>query len=312
MIKRCLYCYQPIEENCDYHEKCRLAFFGDRSDVLVPYAYNELKDLAKNVIRQSVTVPGVQTKLSLKLEKNVGADRLTLVGYKGDYILKPPTEKYANLPENEDLIMKMAEYFDIKTVPHSLIRLKSGELSYITRRIDRLKGKKIHMEDFCQLSGKLTVNKYKSSSEALGRILFKYSSKPIMESIELFKIILFSFLVGNNDMHLKNFSLIYNKDEIKLAPAYDLLAVRLVIPKYKDDDELALSIAGKKKNIGKKQFYSLGEKYMLNTQQIDYVFTKFSQQLSKCCELIEVSFLPKGMQEELINLLKERFSRILI
>jgi serine/threonine-protein kinase HipA len=171
MSTRCLYCYNPTTNEEDYHEECKKKFFGNSVETIIPYSFNEIAKLAKLLVSKSITVPGVQTKLSLKLSRNSKIDRFTFLGFEGDYILKPPSDKFPSLPENEDLIMKMAVLFDINTVPHSLIRLKSGELSYISQRIDRVHNRKIHMEDFCQLSGKLTEHKYKSSSESLGKIL---------------------------------------------------------------------------------------------------------------------------------------------
>jgi serine/threonine-protein kinase HipA len=308
MSSRCLYCYNPTTNDEDYHDECKKKFFGNIVETIVPYSFNEIAELAKLVVSKSITVPGVQTKLSLKLSNNSELERFTLVGFEGDYILKPPSEKFPSLPENEDLIMKMADLFEIDTVPHSLIRLKSGELSYITKRIDRVDNRKIHMEDFCQLSGKLTESKYKSSSESLGKILLKFSSNPIMDTIELFKIILFSFIVGNNDMHLKNFSLIYYNYGIRLAPAYDLLSVMIALPE--DEEELALQISGKKKNITKKHFYNLAKSYRLNKKQVDNIFSMFEQGASKCEDLINISFLSIEKKEELKIIIQNRIERL--
>ena len=137
----CLLCYKPIEDGSDnYHTKCSKRFFEKSKPPELPYRLDELKALAKKIVRSSITVPGVQAKLSLHLaKKGSEANRLTLVGLWGNYILKPPVDRYPQMPENEDLTMHLARFFKIETVPHGLIPLKSGELAYITRRIDRTK-----------------------------------------------------------------------------------------------------------------------------------------------------------------------------
>ena len=163
----CLYCYKENNSGVkDFHPGCSKKMFGTEEPPVMDYAYSEMTKLAEKVISSSVTVPGVQAKLSLHLDKKGGRpSKLTLVGLWGDYILKPPTANFQELPENEDLTMHCAELFKIKVVPHTLIKLKSGELAYLTKRVDRDKKGKLHMEDFCQLSERLTEDKYKASME---------------------------------------------------------------------------------------------------------------------------------------------------
>ncbi len=210
MNKKCLYCYQPLgESENDFHVKCAKRIFGTAQAPVLGYSLSQMQELAKEVVQNQVTVPGVQAKLSFHFEPKRGEDnRLTLVGVWGNYILKPPTTQFANLPENEDLTMHLANLLKIKTVPHSLIRLKSGEFAYITKRIDRVKEAKLPMEDLCQLSERLTEDKYKGSMEQIGKVIMQHSSNPLFDAQIFFELTLFSFLTGNADMHLKNFSLI--------------------------------------------------------------------------------------------------------
>lgn len=96
-----------------------------------------MAELAKNVVKRSVAVPGVQPKLSLSIVNDALHDeskgRLTVVGaLGGNYIFKPPSDHFSEMPENEHLTMRIAEAFGINVVKSSLIRLQSGELSYIT------------------------------------------------------------------------------------------------------------------------------------------------------------------------------------
>ena len=167
-----------------------------------------MHELAEKIVRQHTTVTGVQPKLSLDLQASGGTSRLTLVGLWGQYILKPPSPEYPQMPENEDLTMHLAQVFSITTVPHTLIRLESGELAYLTRRIDRTgNGRKRGMEDCCQLAERLTADKYRGSMELVARTIRRYSSQAALDSVTLYELTLFCFLIGNADMHLKNFSL---------------------------------------------------------------------------------------------------------
>jgi serine/threonine-protein kinase HipA len=208
-----------------------------------------MAELAKNVVERSVTIPGVQAKLSMTLIRETqekGDSRLTVVGaLGGNYILKPPSDNYPEMPQNEHLTMRIAEAFNLQVVPSSLIRLESGELSYITRRVDRsAKGEKIHMLDMFQITE--AFDKYKSSMEKISKALHQYSQNTLLDKIYLFELVLFCFLTGNYDMHLKNFSLLKETDsKYKLCPAYDLVASELVVEG--DDEDLALNLNGKKK-----------------------------------------------------------------
>ena len=190
--------------------------------------------------------------------------------------------------------MHLAEAAGIKTVPHSLIRFADGELCYITRRVDRTKnGDKIAMEDMCQLSERLTEDKYKGSYERIAKLIKQYSAAPLLDVVNFWEVVVFSWLTGNADMHLKNFSLYRPADNYMLTPAYDLLSTSIVMPE--DEEELALTLNGKKKKIKRADF----EKAMLDSgmdeKAIEKLFKKFAKTLPKWYALIEESFLPKDM-----------------
>ncbi len=221
----------------------------------MPYSLHDLDTLAAQVIKSQTTLTGVQAKLSLHLDRHEGSRRLTIVGLWGDYIFKPQTQTYKNLPENEDLTMHLAEIAKIKVVPHSLIRLQDGTLGYLTKRIDRTSdGSKIPMEDMCQLTERQTEYKYKSSYEQIAKVIAKYSYVPLLDLTDFYEQVFFSWLVGNNHMHLKNFSLYAPKGKWLLTPAYDLLNVSMANPK--DTEEMALTLNGRKKRITKSDFVS--------------------------------------------------------
>ena len=206
---KCLYCYKELEDGQrDYHPQCARKFFGMRDAPLLEYRHEDLDQLAEQIIRAQTSLTGVQPKLSLNLSKHEGCSRLTIVGLWGDYIFKPQTDVYPQLPENEDLTMHLAEVIKIRVVPHSLIRLADGKLGYITKRIDRTKnGEKIDMEDMCQLTLHPTEYKYKGSYEQIAKVMKQHCDMPKLDLTNYMQVLLFCFVTGNNDMHLKNFSL---------------------------------------------------------------------------------------------------------
>lgn len=313
MNNKCLYCYQENDSGVeDFHPGCSKKMFGTEEPPLLDYSFSEMAKLAEKVISTSVTIPGVQAKLSLHLDKKGGRpSKLTLVGLWGDYILKPPTANYPQLPENEDLSMHLAELFKIKVVPHSLIKLKSGELAYLTKRVDRDKKGKLHMEDFCQLSERLTEDKYKASMEQVGKLILQYSSNPLLDALTLFEVTVFSFLTGNADMHLKNFSLLdYRNGMTGLSPAYDMLSTRLVIHEKDDNEEMALTLNGRKRNFKLNDFYVFGERLKLTEKQVQNSLNKFSKQLDKVLNFVDFSFLSADFKESYKELIQKRAERL--
>lgn len=307
---KCLFCYKELEEGqTDFHPKCSRKFFGTSEVPLMEYKREDLDELAAQVIQSQTTLTGVQPKLSLNLHKHEGCNRLTIVGLWGNFILKPQTEVYPELPENEDLTMRMAEAVRIQVVPHSLIRLADGSLGYITRRIDRTKtGEKIDMEDFCQLTLHPTEYKYKSSYEQIAKVIATYSTTPKLDLVNYMQVLLFSFVTGNNDMHLKKFSLYCHKKFYQLTPAYDLLNVAIVNPK--DKEELALSLNGKKSNLKLQDFLkasaTIGIEENITLQMIE----NMRKVLPLWRVLIKSSFLSEEMQEAYLNIIEKRLVQL--
>lgn len=306
-MSKCLYCYNKLDSGeKDFHSACGKKFFGSQVPPLVDLDMKKIKELAVEALGKSISVPGVQPKLSLDFRKEKGKEsRLTIVGLWGRFILKPPFEDYPEMPELEDLTMHLSELLNINTAEHSLIKLKSGELAYISKRFDRHKDGKLHVEDMAQLTGTLTENKYRSSMEKVGKAILKYSSYPGIDAIRFFELTLFSFITGNSDMHLKNFSLIRNEDdEIMLSPAYDLLSTKLLIPKDKED--LALPLNGKKSNLKKKDFDLFAIQLGINEAALEKIYVRFRDSFNEMNHLINKSFLSKEMKEKYIALLDER------
>jgi serine/threonine-protein kinase HipA len=312
--KKCLYCYKDLSNDGegDFHERCSLEFFGTKKAPVLAYTLNQMAELARNVVERSIAVPGVQPKLSLSMVKeslnNGGQGRLTVVGaLGGHYIFKPPMEQYPEMPQNEHLTVRIAEAFGIRTVKSSLIRLESGELSYITKRIDRLEnGEKIHMLDMFQILE--AFDKYRGSMEKVGKALGSYSSNTLLDQLSFFELGIFSYLTGNNDMHLKNFSMINQGEDWLLSPAYDLLNVTIINPD--DKEELALTIEGKKSKLTRQNFENLGRGFGLNERQIKGVFTRFLKNKLEALRWINNSFLSEDYKEKYIHLLQQRYSKL--
>ena len=298
-MNKCLCCYKRLaEDEVDYHKVCARKIFESSTVPALPYTRADIKELAREIVTASTTVTGVQAKQSLNISRGHAGSpqRFTIVGLWGRFILKPQTDRFTNLPENEDVTMHMAEAAGIKTVPHSLIRFADGELCYITRRVDRTKkGTKIAMEDMCQLSERLTEDKYKGSYERIAKLIRQHSSAPLLDVVNFWEVVLFSWLTGNADMHLKNFSLFRPADDYILTPAYDLLSTALAMPE--DDEELALTLNGKKKRIKREDFEKSMRDSGIDEKAIANLLARFSKAIPKWHELIDVSFLPTDLQE---------------
>jgi len=314
-MSRCLCCYQPLPAGAvsEYHPACSRKLFGKSVPPTFPYTEAEMLALAEAVVRQHITVPGVQPKLSLGLSPAGGAGqpgRLTIVGaLEGEYILKPPTPRYPHLPEVEDLTLHLAALARLPTVPHGLLRLEGGALAYVTRRVDRVKGRKLAMEDMCQLTERLTENKYDGSHEQVAKALVKYSANPGLDVVNFYELVLFSFLTGNADMHLKNFSLLQTPGlGYGLAPAYDLVATALV--NLADTEELALTLNGKKKRLRQTDFRQAAGRGGLDEKVMTRLLTRFVKARPVWEEFIAQSFLPAVLQEQFHALLAQRFVQL--
>ena len=310
-MAKCLCCYRELEDGMvDFHPQCAKRFFGTPIVPSFPYKHSEIKDLAKEVVRSQTAVTGVQAKLSMDIEKLQHESRFTIVGLWGRYILKPQTELYNSLPELEDLTMHLAEVVKIQVVPHTLVRFADGKLCYLTRRVDRtLKGGKIPMEDMCQISEKLTENKYKGSHEQIAKLILRYSSAPKLDLALFWEIVLFSWITGNSDMHLKNFSM-YSPipNNYQLSPAYDLLSTLLVLPS--DTEELALTLNARKKKIKLQDFVTAVTNSGLDEKVFQNMLKKFRAAEDEWYDWIERSFLPQEMKTAYVQLIKERMSRL--
>ena len=308
-MAKCLYCYKELDNNqIDYHPKCSLAFYGTIHPPILPYKLEEMEKLAKAAVELSVSVPGVQPKLSLgwikSMLENGHNGRLTIMdALEGNYILKPQNQQFNQMPENEHLSMKLAELFKIDAVPSNMIRLASGELCYITKRIDRRNdGSKIHMIDFLQILE--LGDKYMGTMEMLGKNIGALSANTLLDKLRFFELTLFNFIIGNNDMHLKNFSMWLSDIGWVLSPSYDLLNVKIILPK--DDEDTALLFGGKKRNFNKVYFDRFAEILQLTPRQINYVYKRLGLWLPSAVALIDISFLQDDLKQQYKELVTKR------
>jgi serine/threonine-protein kinase HipA len=311
--RRCLHCYKPLQEaDTEIHTACNKKFYGQLKTPQLLYNLNNLQELASKIILSSMAVTGVQAKVSLSLfrkeEKNL-TKKLTIVGLYGNYILKPPSEYYLELPELESATMHMAEVCGLQVVPHSLIRLQDATLCYITKRVDRKKDEKLLMEDMCQLSERLTEDKYKGSHEQVAKLLLKYSSTPLLDVSNFYELVLFCFFTGNADMHLKNFSLLEKEGNgFSLSPAYDLVPTALI--NKADTEELALTLNGKKSKLKYADFLAAYENSGLSKKLLDNTLELFFYCKPEMQEVINKSFISNYLKDEYLKLLNNRYQQL--
>ncbi len=315
---RCFGCYEPLDRTERlYHARCSRTLFGAAVPPTLPFTELDILDLAEQSVLRSATVAGVQTKLSLGLMRGDSAAspaHFTILGVWGSHILKPPTPSYPHMVELEDLTMHMAELAGIGTVPHGLLPMQDGSLAYITRRVDRLgkpggrKVTKLHMEDLCQLTERMTEHKYRGSHEQVAKAILRFATNPQLDVIAFYEQVLFSFLTGNADMHLKNFSLLKDTEgHYNLSPAYDLVPSTLLI---NETEELALTLNGRKSKLTRVDFETAMRAAGLNERAILNLFNRMKKALPKWMDFIGLSFVPKELKERYRTLITERAARM--
>jgi serine/threonine-protein kinase HipA len=310
-MKICPITYEEIKKSEKYSLK-GLHQLSSALKELNDFPYTAEEQRKEALARSSkLSIQGIQPKLSVVLSIKDGLFKA--VDHGGKYILKPQVESFNHLPENEDVTMRLARIAGIEVPLHGLTYSKDGSLTYFIRRFDR-KGQKdkIHIEDFAQLSGESRDTKYESSMEQVAKIVNQYCTFPVIERLKLFERTIFSFLVGNEDMHLKNFSLIVRNEKVELSPAYDLVNSTLALGNAKE--ELALSIRGKKSKLKREDLvdYFALEKLQITTKACESSLEKLSTCLPQWHAYIEKSFLPKDAQKIYLGILEDRANRLVL
>lgn len=307
-MNRCPISYQPCE---GLYSPSGLKSLSRQLASLQPLSFSAQELRQEAAARATkISIQGVQPKLSARLL--IKEQRFALVDSGGQYILKPQTADYEQVPENEDLTMRLASLIGIKVPLHGLLHGQDNQLTYFIKRFDRIGRKgKLHVEDFAQLSGKNRETKYRSSMEQTVHLIESFCTFPAVEKVKLLRLTLFNFLIGNEDMHLKNFSLIRNKDIISLAPAYDLLNTTIILPQA--DEELALPLNAKKNKLKRQDFLNYFAKDRLGIAErvIEQIITDFTVIRKDWETLIRISFLGDEKKGRYLKLLAERYDRLL-
>lgn len=268
----------------------------------LPYTAAELRQEAANRAKK-LSIQGVQPKLSATI--SVVEQEFKIVDQFGTYIIKPQNDLFPELPQNEDVTMRMAKVFGLDVPFHGMLYAKDGSLSYFIKRFDRYgKGKKLATEDFAQLTGNTRDTKYRFTMEKLVPVIDEFCSFPAIEKADFFKRILFCYVTGNEDMHLKNFSLITKNGKTTLTPIYDFLNSSIAIKN--SEEEIALTLKGKKSNLKATDFidYYAKERLQLNEKTITTILEQMHNTIPKWKELLDISFLSDEMKEKYLGLLE--------
>ena len=317
-MNRCLCCFGPLGTNdprCKdypahgYHRRCAVQLFGTAHAPQLSFSLDDIEHIGVQVVRSAITIPGVQRKLSLDWQHPDHPrpnDRLTIVGLWGRYILKPPNTEYSQLPENEALLMELSRTLGIPTALSGLIPLDSGELCYLVKRFDRNRDNtKLPMEDFAQISGRLTEDKYKGSYDQVAKLMNRYSTQPGIDVVRFYELLLYCYVVGNGDMHLKNFALYAPNDwDLQLTPAFDLVSTALVIPE--DKDECALTLNGKKRKLQVADWLTFAEQAGVAPRAAEKLMQRMVGSSTKIQQKIEQSLLSDGHKQTLFNVVQQR------
>ncbi len=302
-MNKCLLTYEAIDKG-NYQAAALIRLARGLTDIReLPLDAAALRQEAA-ARADKMSIQGVQTKLSAML--SIKDQGFKFVDRGGRYILKPQSERYAHLPENEDLTMHLASTVGIEVPQHGLARAQDGSLVYFIKRFDRSGQKeKIATEDFSQLLGYSRETKYDASMEKLVTVLDEHCTFPALEKKKLFERTVFNYLVGNEDMHLKNFSLITDKELTRLSPAYDFLSSSIVL---RDPEELALPLKGKKRGVTRNLLvsYFANERMGLNDKTIKAVLDTFTLAIPTWEVWIAKSFLPDDLKDKYLSLLKLR------
>jgi serine/threonine-protein kinase HipA len=299
-------CLGPLAGEGRSHARCVRELFGTARVPDIDLELAKLHTVALAMVGHT-SLSGIQRKVSLRLAVERGHLQVAAEG--GRYILKPQAHTFPALPENEHLTMQLARVLHIEVPPCGLLPLRDGTLAYVVKRFDRTEeGGKLLQEDFCQLAQRSPKEKYQGSSELCARLVLRYASEPLVESLKLFRLLVFVWWTGNGDMHLKNFSLLRGADgRYRLSPAYDLLCTRLVIP----GDQLALSVAGNKKDVNRRQWMELARACQLPPRAAERVLRETASACEQAEALVGRSFLPSEMKEAYRSLLQERTALLL-
>ncbi|MGQ0504103.1 MAG: type II toxin-antitoxin system HipA family toxin [Myxococcaceae bacterium] len=298
----CMACLEDADD-ADYHARCLRRLFGSAT---LPTLAIDASRLHVSGLEMAghVVMSGVQRKIALRLAD--AGRRLEVAPEGSRYILKPPPETFPLVPENEHLSLLLAETAGIEIPPLALLRLSTGQRALIVKRFDRADdGHKLRQEDFCQLSFRSTKDRYQGSAEQVVKVVKRFASEPVVELVKLFRMLLFSWCIGNGDLHLKNLSLLCGEDRLhRISPAYDLLSTELVL----GDDTLALPVGGKKKNLTRRVWLEFAKTAGLSERATSSVLEEVISSLSRGEKLVAGSFLSQELKDAYLAGLRKKVS----
>ncbi len=303
MAKRCLCCQKPLEAEGRYHPRCLSRLFGGPRPPGIPFKAADLPAMvAKDKNRMSIS--GVQPKVSVRLDK--ASWTLETVATGGTHILKPEPEQFPQLPQNENLVMNMAEELSLRVPPHGLFEMADGKLCYVIKRFDRTEdGRRIAKETMFQILG--STDKYAGSLEKVGKAIRSHAANVGLDTVDFFERVLFCFLTGNGDMHMKNWALLGAGQEVALAPCYDLVCSRLYIQK---EDDTALTLNAKQNKLKRPDFEALAGHLGIDPKAAANVIDKLRSAQEKLREMIINSELRSDLRQEILNILSSRYGRL--
>ncbi|MBI4677459.1 MAG: HipA domain-containing protein [Elusimicrobia bacterium] len=303
MTDSCFCCQKPLEAGHRYHPRCLSRLFGGRLLPSIPFGRAEMPALVARA-QGRMSISGVQMKLSARLDKGTG--RLESAAAGGTHILKPEPERFPFIPRNENLCMNMAEEAGFPVPPHGLFAMADKSLCYVVKRFDRTDdGTKIQKETMFQILG--ATEKYAGSLEMVGKAIRSHVANVGLDTIDFFERVLFCFLTGNGDMHLKNWALLYHGKDLSLAPCYDLVCSRVYIP---NEDDSALTVNGKKNKLTRADFSALADSLGIDPKASANSFDKLRLAQEKLREMASSSELPFGLRQKLSHIIKTRYERL--
>jgi serine/threonine-protein kinase HipA len=305
MSDPCLSCHLPIEQG-PYHEKCLKNLFGTSRAPRISFSTSDIPVQLRQSEQKLFSISGVQIKTLVRL--NAEKMELLIAPSEGTHILKPEPTEYPELPMTENLCMGMAAAADLEVPPHGLFPMKDGKYGYVILRFDRTpQGEKIHKEDMAQIMDLPSDSKYSGSLESIGKALWKHASFPGLEALRFFERVLFCFLIGNGDMHLKNWALIRDSQGLlRLSPCYDFVSSRL----YIRDEESALTLNGRKNRLRRSDFDVLANSLKIDPKAKDNVYTFFTEKASLWRQMVTQSPLSANRKESLEMLIASRLKHL--
>lgn len=303
-MSRCLCCGKQLAGDGRYHPMCLRQLFGKGRLPSIPFG---VSDLPAEIIRIGgrMSISGAQMKLSVRA--NPESLVLEAVAEGGTHILKPEPNQFPEIPQNENLCMNIAAELKMPVPPHGLFPMADGKLCYIIKRFDRLEdGTKLHKETLFQILQ--AEEKYRGSLERVGKAIRAHTDNVGLDSIDFFERVLLSFLIGNGDMHLKNWALLIKEEgKAALAPCYDFVSSKIYIP---EEEDSALSINGRKNKLRRGDFEVFADSLKIDPKAAENSLQKLSVAKEQILEMTMQSELSAERQQKLLDIINSRYERI--